>query len=499
MPSLQNIRPQLLSNTEHLFSSCKMAAPLIGVGVVMGFLITWNKWYYLMGFVFAALYIVFALRHRWEILLVMIFFVDLIWGYVMRRGSYILSSFIIDHSLLLLFATLLYYFAWKRLKTHKNIGIKNSTSKEYMLIVIFTVLLFVGGLTWLEFRDTPPYEWWRFGIAGLGAFILGAEVGKDFKRTKQFVLLLFSLLFLISLEISIRQWLNFELIEVQHGLDYYVEQRFGIHSQRYTALFSGIEGDAFLMVIALSLGVGIILNNSSKLLKIACAIALIPVVKIIVSSLDRTAWSTGILILLSWCFYSFRFSNRQIVRLIIVILTVIICLSLLLIPEIIKGDLSDFFYDFFRSDRYKLWYSTIKALPDFPVLGIGYHNGEKFSFTLSQANPSVTYILPLYGHYGQYDDPHNSYLEIMTFAGVPTFIVFMLFLVRVFYIGHKVLHLEQVQNTRLTILTIYIALFALCVFSFFKKHLWLWPVNLLFWMLSGIVVGFKSHPQKDIN
>jgi O-antigen ligase len=123
---------------------------------------------------------------------------------------------------------------------------------------------------------------------------------------------------------------------------------------------------------------------------------------------------------------------------------------------------------------------------------------DQFSFILYQAVPSVSYILPLYESYGQYQNPHNSYLELLTFAGLPTFAVFIFFLTRVYRAIWKVLDLECEKNTRLVFITICMVFLVICIFSFFKQLLWIWPVNLLFWMLSGIIISLsKSLNHKD--
>lgn len=187
--------------------------------------------------------------------------------------------------------------------------------------------------------------------------------------------------------------------------------------------------------------------------------------------------------------------------LIIACLIVAGVIALSMIAEGSREGMKNYFSDFIRSDRYLLWYSTLKSLPQFPLFGIGYRNLNRFLLIMHWAAPNTPYGSPLDDTIGQYVHPHNSYLDLMTFAGIPTFIIFSIFLYLVIRKGWKALRRSDNKEFKITLSATYSALIGLCIFSFFNPHLWVWPTNLLFWMLSGTVAGLSrivDYPDEKV-
>ncbi len=85
-----------------------------------------------------------------------------------------------------------------------------------------------------------------------------------------------------------------------------------------------------------------------------------------------------------------------------------------------------FFQD---NDRFTAWCGTINMIRDYPFFGIGYKMWDKY---VALYMPQTSWFTLPFPHFGYILNPHNLYLSIAVFFGLPSLILFLLIVVFIF-------------------------------------------------------------------
>lgn len=107
---------------------------------------------------------------------------------------------------------------------------------------------------------------------------------------------------------------------------------------------------------------------------------------------------------------------------------------------------------FFKDiNRTTAWHGTIKMIKDYPLFGIGWDMWDRY--VASYIPPTVWYFSP-YVHKGYILNPHNYYISIAVFFGIPTLFIFLLIIIylvtkclQIMYLNKKTVLGELIVST----------------------------------------------------
>jgi O-antigen ligase len=139
--------------------------------------------------------------------------------------------------------------------------------------------------------------------------------------------------------------------------------------------------------------------------------------------------------------------------------------------------------------RATVWQYTRHLISERPVLGIGF--GERNFLDVM----SGTDFAKRFGQQSL-DNPHNSYLQMTVYAGVPCLVVFLVLnaalLGRAFYTLWT--DARERQRTA-TLFGLAVGMLGLLISTYAEPHLFTGNLGSTYWMLAGLLLSVVSHPD----
>jgi O-antigen ligase len=166
-------------------------------------------------------------------------------------------------------------------------------------------------------------------------------------------------------------------------------------------------------------------------------------------------------------------------------------------PTVPAGSLADWARELARTERPAIWLNILRALPTVPpIVGIGWSADLFDSFMLSNASVG-------YGQYGAtwrlihtgFRHPHNSYLQVLLYAGFPAFVAYLAAVAYAYFtiLGSLRAHRDSLRS--LVAAAIAAGGVAILVESIADLTLWHPVFAAIFWMLTGAAFGLGTRPR----
>jgi hypothetical protein len=129
--------------------------------------------------------------------------------------------------------------------------------------------------------------------------------------------------------------------------------------------------------------------------------------------------------------------------------------------------------------RRVMWSFTERIIGDYPFAGIGFGEKQYIEYALRYGFKEEYLSMPL-------DNPHNSYLEIAVYAGIPALLIFILFNIVVMKKGLRFIWAHKGGEISLYLAGLLAGIAGFLASAYVDMHMFSPTVAPVYWMASGL-------------
>jgi len=142
--------------------------------------------------------------------------------------------------------------------------------------------------------------------------------------------------------------------------------------------------------------------------------------------------------------------------------------------------------------REVMWSFTQRIISDYPLVGIGFGEKQYIEYALRYGFKEEYSSMPL-------DNPHNSYLEMAVFAGIPALFIFILFNILMVKKGIGVILMHKGDELSLYLAGLLAGILGFLASAYVDMHMFTATVAPVYWLTCGLAYSMMSSAKRFEN